>query len=216
MSDFSEEIYHSMCIDKNAIVLGLYDTNRKTNIPIGFIYGQKQKMYNQSIYLGSVIYVSGLYIQKSYRNRGLSSLLISNLIDKWWDKCKRFVFIHDKKILDSKMVPIQRKEISLFSTWLSFSYKDISNTFFSKSNKRDISFESKSNKKFLKRDFGAIYHIDGYTAYVHKMIGKRCFSSTTLKQISNKYPWLLWVYVPKDECVCNGSLSYDRFIYGYI
>lgn len=215
ISSFSPEIYQTMCRDNNAKVLCLVDT-RRNNIPVGFIYGQKQSVSGEKMKEDKeVVYVSGLYLLREYRNKGLSSILISNLIGKWWDKCKQFVFLHDKQILENTIKPIQEKEIYIFSPWMFWSYEHNPKTKLFRSQKRYISFYSPKNDNFLIKNFGAIYHIHGHTAYIHEMIEDNDFEMDTLMKISTKHPWLLWIYVPKEFCTFKGSGSYKRYIYGY-
>jgi GNAT superfamily N-acetyltransferase len=227
ISDFSPDIYQTMCRDKNAIVLCLSDT-RRNNIPIGFIYGQKQVVYNRKLKKNTeIVYVGGLYLLPEYRGKGLAAVLISNLVGKWWDKCNQFIFLHDKKILDNTIKPIQEKEIYIYCPWIFLTYtqqphntksqrtKTLGGTSETRARRRRyISFSSPKNNSFLEKNFGITYHIHGYSAYIHEIEDNQ-FNLETMMKISTKHPWLIWIYVPAEYCSFRGSGSYKRYIYGY-
>jgi hypothetical protein len=242
ISEFSPVIYQSMCKDKDAIVLCLVDLKRN-NIPVGYIYGQKQytyiktssKSHNKSNKKKSdntvkdddetpetpgefgkeIIYVGGLYLLPEYRGKGLAAILISNLVGKWWNKCNQFIFLHDKKILDNSIKPIQEKEIYIFCPWTFWFYEDDSNKTFSQKHKRYISFQSPKNDIFIEKDFGITYHIHGYSLYIHSMKNSKRFDKEMLMRISTKHPWVCWIYVPKEYSNIKSNASYKKYIYGY-
>lgn len=215
ISDFSDDIYQTMCWDKNAIVLCLIDTRRRNAPPVGFIYGQKQVASGQKLKEDAeIVYVGGLYLLPEYRGRGLAAVLISNLVGKWWNRCNQFIFLHDKKILDNTIKPIQEKEIYIYCPWLFLTYTQPPHKGKSQRTNRYISFSSPKNNSFLEKNFGITYHIHGYSAYIHE-IDKKRFSIETLMKISTKHPWLIWIYVPAEYCSFRGSGSYKRYIYGY-
>lgn len=71
-------------------------------------------------------YVSGLYILPSYRNKNLSSMLISHLVKECWYIKNQFLFIHDlseinkSPLNDTTICPFQIWDITdfIFHPWL--------------------------------------------------------------------------------------------------
>jgi GNAT superfamily N-acetyltransferase len=231
ISDFSPDIYKTMCRDKDAIVLCLID-ERKNNIPVGFIYGQKQFAEGGSGGRDEthetppssppppeggkeVIYVGGLYLLPEYRGRGLAAVLISNIVGKWWKICDQFIFLHDKKILEDTIKPIQSKKIYIYCPWVFWTYGTGPRERRSRRHKRYISFQSPKNNRFLEKDFGVIYHVHGYSLYIHSMKNSKRFDKEMLMKLSTKHPWVLFVYVPEEYTAITSGASYERYIYGY-
>ena len=207
ISDFSSDIYNIMCNDNNAKVFAIITDGKA----IGFIYGQKQKVRKSSI---EIVYVGGLYLLPEYRNQGLSALLISTLVDAWWDKCNQIIFIHDKPILDNKYKPLQEKEIYAVNTLTQWLYSNAS-TSIEKQKHIEFSSINNVNDGFLLKKYGLTYHINGYSAYIHKVNKGRKFTKELLRKISEDHPHLIWIYVPKEYSAMKTSTSYIRYIYGY-
>ena len=116
--------------------------------------------------------------------------------------------------MDRKYKPLQEKEIYAFNTLTQILY---SNNSISTEKKKHIEFSSINdvNSEFLLKKYDLTYHINGYSAYIHKVKKGRKFTKEILRKLSEEHPHLIWIYVPKEYSGMETSTSYIRYIYGY-
>jgi hypothetical protein len=209
---YPDNLYKIMTEDPDTKVYTLIDVSKKRNA--GYIFGQKQYCPEKD---KNIIYVSGLYIHQIYRNKGLSEMLITGIINAWWKECNQFYFIHDTLTISKSIgYPIEEKEISIISPWISiFSKKNGINEKIDHEYNFNIKNEETKNK-LIHNIYGVEFHIHNYTMIIHGISENiAIFDSELMYKLSTKYPYIIFMYIPSNICNIKPLKTYTQYLYGW-